>query len=210
METKKYGLLLVMMEPPEEMEEEFNEWYDIEHIPEREPIPGILSARRFVAHEGYPRYLAVYDLESIEILQSEAYKRVGIDNLSPWSRRILRYVRGFRRNVYQQIFPGQAQISKKANALMLWAYDIHEIKEKEFNQWYDTECIPHLKEIDEFIDARRFICVEGSPKLLMLHEFKDIEFPKNEAYKKAFSTLGPIKKHFKETVNNIYKSYVKS
>ena len=38
-EAKKYGLLLVMMEPPEEMEEEFNEWYDTEHIPEREAVP---------------------------------------------------------------------------------------------------------------------------------------------------------------------------
>ena len=212
METKKYGLLLAMMEPPEEMEEEFSEWYDTEHIPERECVPGILSAQRFVAHEGFPRYLALYDLESIEVLQSEAYKRIGIDNLSPWSRRIIRYVRGLRRNVYEQIFPGKAEISKETNALILLANDIHAGKEKDFNHWYDTECIPYFQEIDGFINVRRFICVEGSPKFLALHEFKDVDLSKNEAYKKAFSTGAAIeiKKYFKETIDNIYKIYVKS
>ena len=39
-ETEKYGLLLAILEPPEEMEEEFNEWYDTEHILKEKPYPG--------------------------------------------------------------------------------------------------------------------------------------------------------------------------
>jgi len=210
-ETEKYGLLLAMLEPPEEMEEEFNEWYDTEHIPEREAVPGILSAQRYVAHKGSPRYLALYDLESIGVLQSEAYRRIGPGNFSPWTRRILRNVRIFIRNVYDQTFPGQAQISKDANALVLWGNDIHVDKEKEFTRWFDTVCTPSLREIDGFINARRFLCVEGSPNHLTLLEFKDIAIFEDEAFKKAILSeqAANMTKYSNETMNNLYKRYRK-
>jgi hypothetical protein len=175
-EAKKYGLLLAMMEPPKEMEEEFNEWYDTEHIPEREAVPGILTAQRFVVNEGFPRYLALYDLESIEVLQSESYKRIGGDHLSPWTKRIIRSVRGLKRNVYEQTFPGAVKISKGVNALALWAYDIDASGESELNRWYETDWISHLKKTDGFVNLRRFICAEGFPKHLTLIDFKEIDF----------------------------------
>ena len=37
------GLLLTLTEPPPAMEEEFNAWYDTEHLPERLSIPGVQS-----------------------------------------------------------------------------------------------------------------------------------------------------------------------
>jgi hypothetical protein len=43
------GLLLTMTEPPPQMEEEFNAWYDDEHLAERLAIPGFRSAKRWVA-----------------------------------------------------------------------------------------------------------------------------------------------------------------
>ena len=209
--NKTFGFLLAMMEPPAEMEEEFNEWYDTEHVPERKAVPGILSAVRFVAYEGSPRYLALYDLKNTGVLQSKAYKRIGIDNLSPWSKRIIRHVRGFKRNVYEQISPGKAQVSGEAKALLLWAYDVDASGEAEFNQWYREECIPHLQQIDRFINDRRFICVEGSPRYLTLFEFRDIEFFRSEAYKKAlfFGQEIGYRKYLKETIYNIYEKYVK-
>src|SRR5215813_11634719 len=56
------GFLLVTMEPPPAFEEEFNAWYDTEHLPERLALPGFETARRFVCISGHPRYLAMYDL----------------------------------------------------------------------------------------------------------------------------------------------------
>ena len=40
------GLLLTITEPPPAMEEEFNAWYDTEHLAERRAIPGFRSALR--------------------------------------------------------------------------------------------------------------------------------------------------------------------
>ncbi len=40
------GLLLTMTEPPPQMEEEFNAWYDTEHLPERLSIYETLAPSR--------------------------------------------------------------------------------------------------------------------------------------------------------------------
>jgi hypothetical protein len=40
-------ILVVMMEVDPAHEDEFNRWYNDEHLPERLEIPGYVSARRF-------------------------------------------------------------------------------------------------------------------------------------------------------------------
>ena len=69
------GLLLTMTEPPAAMEEEFNAWYDAEHLPERLAIAGFRAARRWVSScaPGEGKYLATYELDSAGVLQSPAY-----------------------------------------------------------------------------------------------------------------------------------------
>jgi hypothetical protein len=91
------GMLMVQMEPPAAIEEEFHSWYDSEHIPEREALPGFLSAARFVCVDGWPRYVGSYDLASLDVLESDAYRAIGGENLSPWSKRVLSRVVGTRR-----------------------------------------------------------------------------------------------------------------
>ncbi len=97
------GLLLVMIEVDPEHEEEFNRWYNEEHLRERLACPGFLSGRRFVAVEGEPKYLALYDLESPEVLQSEAYQK--IYGPSDWTKRISKHFIHSMRNVYVEITP---------------------------------------------------------------------------------------------------------
>lgn len=102
------GLLFVTMQPPEGLEEEFNDWYDTEHVPERAALPGFETARRFVCIEGWPRYLALYDLAQVGALHTPEYLAVAGDNSSPWTRRVVGRVRGLCRMEATQVFPGQA------------------------------------------------------------------------------------------------------
>ena len=51
---------------PAQHEEEFNRWYNEEHIPEQLAIPGVLNAAQYQAVEGGPKYLACYELASPE------------------------------------------------------------------------------------------------------------------------------------------------
>ncbi|BCF92986.1 DUF4286 family protein [Paraburkholderia sp. PGU16] len=83
------GILMVSMEPPASMEEEFNDWYDTEHFPQRRALPGFASASRWVCTSGWPRWTALYDLVSMDALQTDAYRAVSGANSTPWSRRLL-------------------------------------------------------------------------------------------------------------------------
>ena len=82
------GLLFVLSDPIPALEEEFNAWYDSEHLPERATLPGFRSAVRFVSLGDGPRYAAAYDLDAPSALDSEAYQAVSGANFSPWTRRV--------------------------------------------------------------------------------------------------------------------------
>jgi hypothetical protein len=100
----KRGLLLTLTEPPPAMEEEFNAWYDDEHLPERLAIPGFRSARRWVCGR---TYLATYELDSAAVLQSAPYL-ARFHNQTPWSKRCLGNLVAFKRWACEQIEPGDA------------------------------------------------------------------------------------------------------
>lgn len=100
---RRGGLLLVMMECDPAYEEEFNRWYSEEHYPERMSCPGFVSGKRFVAVEGEPKYLAIYELESPEVLESEGYRKIA--GPSPWTQELKPHFVTKVRNVYVEIDP---------------------------------------------------------------------------------------------------------
>ncbi len=79
------GMLLTSMNIDAPDEAEFNRWYDREHLEERVAIEGFLEARRYVAHEGNPKYLSLYSTETFEVLDSPAY-RTALANQTAWSK----------------------------------------------------------------------------------------------------------------------------
>jgi hypothetical protein len=79
------GMLLTSMDIDPSDEVEFNRWYDREHLEERVAIEGFLEARRYVAHEGHPKYLCLYSTDTIEVLDSAAY-RAKLANPTEWSK----------------------------------------------------------------------------------------------------------------------------
>jgi hypothetical protein len=113
------GLLLTLTEPPSSMEEEFNAWYDEEHLPERLAIPGFRSARRWIADvpPGTGKYLATYELDSAAVLSSAAYLQ-RFENPTPWSRRCLGRAVLFKRWACEQVEPGDADSPPAARALL--------------------------------------------------------------------------------------------
>jgi hypothetical protein len=116
------GLLAALMEPATSQEDEFNEWYDNEHLTHMQGVEGVLTATRFVAVEGWPRYLALYDLDTLATLQSDSYRGVTGGAFSPWSRRMLRDVRGWRRLSFEQRTPGRNAIDPGCNALAMFLF----------------------------------------------------------------------------------------
>jgi hypothetical protein len=79
------GMLLTSMDVDAADEAEFNRWYDREHLEERVAIPGFLEARRYIAHQGKPKYLSLYSTETFEVLDSPAY-RAALASQTAWSK----------------------------------------------------------------------------------------------------------------------------
>jgi hypothetical protein len=79
------GMLLTSMDIDSANEAEFNRWYDREHLEERVAIDGFLEARRYVAHEGHPKYLSLYSTESFDVLDSPAYRNA-LASQTDWSK----------------------------------------------------------------------------------------------------------------------------
>jgi hypothetical protein len=79
------GMLLTSMDIDPSDEDDFNRWYDREHLVERVAIDGFLEARRYVAHHGSPKYLCLYSTATFEVLDSPAY-RAALLNPTKWSK----------------------------------------------------------------------------------------------------------------------------
>src|SRR5712691_1319967 len=71
--TRGTGLLMVWADIDPEFEAEYHRWYDEEHIAHLLAVPGFLSAGRYVAVKGSPKYLAMYELETADVLRSTAF-----------------------------------------------------------------------------------------------------------------------------------------
>jgi len=82
------GMLLTSMDINPSDEAEFNRWYDREHLEERVAIDGFLEARRYVAHEGSPKYLCLYSTATLDVLDSPVY-RAKLANPTDWSKRTM-------------------------------------------------------------------------------------------------------------------------
>src|SRR5262249_17696892 len=85
-------------------EHDFNDWYDTKHVPQLQAIPGILDAARYVAVKGGPKYLAVYELESADVIHSDAFvnrpRTAEDERLAPSA-----IGKNFARVLGEQIFP---------------------------------------------------------------------------------------------------------
>lgn len=115
---------MVAMQPAAGDEEEFQDWYDTEHVPERAAIEGFMTAQRYVCTTGWPRYLATYDLRDLRVLREPGYLAISGAQFSPWSKRVLRRVQGLYRVEGVQVHPGDVVTGAAGHFpwLTLWRF----------------------------------------------------------------------------------------
>jgi hypothetical protein len=84
------GLIITAMDIDAAVENEFNDWYNTEHIPILTKLPGMLAARRFRAERGATRYLALYHVTDPAIYAKPSWYTA---NETPWMLRMRRFQR---------------------------------------------------------------------------------------------------------------------
>jgi hypothetical protein len=191
------GLLVAMMNPPAD-EAAFNAWYDEEHVPLRLGVPGFLSGRRYQATEAEgPRYLAMYDLASVDVLQSEPYKRLWREP-SERERKVLASIPFNDRRVAELVLDGP-EWTKAPPYQLVVCMTPPAGGEDDFVAWYREEHIPMLLAVPGWRRARVFRQVEGNgPAFMAVHELESPAVFEQPEHTAAIST--PWRRRIREGV----------
>jgi hypothetical protein len=182
------GLLMVWCDVPADKEPEFNRWYTEEHLAERLSVPGFLGAARYEALKGGPKHLAVYELESPAVMESEAYKKVS-NNPTPWTKKTgpQAVATTFIRNIYSMIHPTSVTPAianaPMAPALQLGRMSVPANVDAEWNEWYSTIYVPNYEKVPGVIRGRRYRAVVGEPTYLTFYEFEQPKVSETDAWK---------------------------
>jgi hypothetical protein len=92
------GMLITSMDIDPADEQDFNLWYDREHLAERVGIEGFLEARRWIAERAPTKYFCTYSTDRFEVLSSSAYKKV-LASQTDWSKKHISRFQNFGRVV---------------------------------------------------------------------------------------------------------------
>lgn len=103
MDTSAKYLYVVRMDVDPEKEQQFNEWYNEEHIPALLEVPGVSGAYRYASLEGTPKYIALYELDNPKVRNSAAWKKAV--EMTPRPQGVT--PKNATRNLYKRIYPIQ-------------------------------------------------------------------------------------------------------
>jgi hypothetical protein len=196
------GVLIAAMDFTKVAEDEFNDWYDTEHIPERQRVPGFLVCQRWIGAENPKQSVATYDLESHAVLRSPAYQAIGGENLSPWSKRVTARTERILRFEGDQILPGDGTAPENAGGLLLVGMTPALGVETAFNAWYDNEHVPALARVPGVLSARRFrTAVGGSPKYVALYHLASPGVVDGADWKQASGST-PMPEHIRPQITD--------
>ena len=187
------GLLVAGFNFAGAAKDEFNDWYDTEHIPERRRVKGFINAERWLGADDSKVSIATYNLESPDVLQSAAYRAIAGANLSPWSKRVAGKCQRICRFEAEQILPGNEAAPDEAGGMLLFAMNVSPEAEAEFNEWYATEHIPRLSRVPGCLSARRFRVTSGKQRYVALYHLASPEVVASKAWEEAAITPWTLK-----------------
>jgi heme-degrading monooxygenase HmoA len=203
------GTLIAAMKITRVAEDEFHDWYDTEHLPERQRVPGFLLCQRWIGADDRTISVATYDLETVKVLQSPAYLAIAGENLSPWSKRVTARVERLMRYEGEQTLPGEQLPPPDAGGLLLNAMNVTPEAEAEFNEWYDKEHIPALAAVPGVLAARRFRGTSGNRKYVALYHLAGPEVQDSAEWKAARESdwTNRLKPHFRDHLRLVLRRY---
>ena len=195
-----HGILIAAMDFSAAPADEFHDWYDLEHIPERLRIAGFLNAERWIGAKDPKISVATYDLAAAGVLKSPPYLAIAGENSSPWTKRTARFRKSLLRYEGEQLRPGGLAAPAGAAAILLIAMNVAPEHEAEFNEWYDSEHLPALAGVPGVLAARRYRGASGRQRYAALYHLAGPEVPFSPAWKEAAETpwTQKMRAHFRD------------
>jgi hypothetical protein len=160
-------LMCVMTSPAPGKEQEFQRWYDEQHVPDVMRVPGFVTGQRFrlsaVQHKAppFPRaYLAIYNLdtEDLAALNAEIVRRVGTADMPMTDAVAPGIVRFFLDPVTPRLVTDSARVNAtpQNRHVMCVMTSPAPGKEQEFTRWYDEQHVPDVMRVPGVVSGQRF------------------------------------------------------
>jgi hypothetical protein len=207
------GLLFASFDFSTAHADEFHDWYDLEHIPERLRVPGFINAERWISAENPNVAVASYDLDSLAVLHSPPYEAIGYANASIWTKRVTAMAKRLLRFTGDQLKPGDVAAPAGAAGLLVVSMNVDPAAEHEFNEWYNTEHLPQLAAVPGVLCARRFGSQEADRErqYLAMYHLTNPDVSSSDAWKKAAGTpwTERMRPHFRDLLRIRCKRYVR-
>lgn len=169
-------------------DDEFNDWYDTEHLPERQRIAGFVTSERWIGADNPKISIGSYDLDGVGVLESPAYKSITGDNISPWAKRVMGKCKRMMRAYGDQVFPGGQLTPPNAGGFLINAVNIALEHEAEFVEWCTTEHLPALAAVQGTLSARLVRASGGTHRFMNVYHLTAPEVQATPEWKKAAGT----------------------
>jgi len=168
--TQANGLITVRLHTAPEYDEEFNDWYNLEHLPQVVALPGFVRARRYFCDSADIRYLAWYETVDEQVETGPHFQSI-VTQPTPWSRRLRKLYADHRERMN---FKLMCEVGSMPSPDAPWMYIVHtDIPDHivdEYNAWYDKEHLPRCAGIPGVLRVRRYAATAGSPRYLTAYE----------------------------------------
>ncbi|HEX2828889.1 MAG TPA: hypothetical protein VHP37_21240 [Burkholderiales bacterium] len=167
------GLITVWLDVADSHDEEFNDWYNLEHLRQCVDLPGFVRARRYKVDDAPLRYLAWYETADENVESGADFQGI-VEKPTPWSQRV-RKLYGDKRE--RMNFKLMRDVGDTSSTDAPWLYIVHtDIPDDvvdEYNAWYDNEHLPRLVTVPGVVRARRYAATAGNPRYLTAYELTD-------------------------------------
>jgi hypothetical protein len=97
------GVVAIWHDLLPEAKDEFYEWHNREHMPERVGIPGFRRGRRYTALIGAPEFFNLYEADSPEVLGGQDYLN-RLNAPTEWTKRVVPSFRNVARSICRVAF----------------------------------------------------------------------------------------------------------
>jgi hypothetical protein len=92
------GVVAIWHDLLPEAKDEFYEWHNREHMPERAGIPGFRRGRRFIALDAGSEYFNLYEADTVEVLGAQDYLS-RLNTPTPWTKQVVSSFRSVARSI---------------------------------------------------------------------------------------------------------------
>ena len=222
------GAVAIWVSVPDDHRPEFERWHNVEHTSDRVKLSGYWVGRRWRALPAKiadrlvapTNYLALYEVDTADVLQQPAYLHQ-LNEPTEWSRRMLAPTFDVERAIYELVMSHGVEPALDAPYLLAVRVDPPEDPdgEAELLDWYREEHLPRLGDVAGTIRGRIFRRVDEisdipttekeiqrtrvtGQRFLALYELEDPTAPNSKAWDEA-SAGTPRSTTFRKRLRNV-------